>query len=118
MLETDVSQFRELLRGEVILGSGMSYDGITPVRVRARKSEGRFDFSDDGGAVAAAGVDPAGLVFPARVAIEECSVNVTQQGVVWLPGFARSSDEWVARLPALVAKSSLALYDALLELDD
>jgi hypothetical protein len=44
-------------------------------------------------------------------------VNVTRQGVVWLPGFARSSDQWLARLPELVAKGSLALYDALLELD-
>jgi hypothetical protein len=90
----------------------------TPAEPRARKREGRFDFSDDGGAIAAAGVDPASLVFPDRIAIEECSVNVTRQGVVWLPAFARSSDQWLAKLPELVAKGSLALYDALLELDD
>ena len=46
------------------------------------------------------------------------SVNVSRQGVVWLPGFARSEDEWLAQLPGLVADGSLALYEALLELED
>jgi hypothetical protein len=118
MLATDVSQFTRLARGEVILDPALSYDGTTPVQVRARWSEGRLDFSDDGGAVTAAGIDPASLVFPGRIVIGECSVNVTRHGVVWLPGFARSSDQWLAKLPELVAKGSLALYDALLELDD
>lgn len=118
MLAADVSQLATVARGEVILDTAMSYDGIAAVRVRARKTDGKVDFSDDGGAVAAAGVDPDGLVFPDRIAIADCSVNVTRRGVVWLPGFARSSDEWLAKLPELVAQGSLALYDALLELDD
>lgn len=117
MLVTDVSELAKVARGEVILETALSYDGITPVRVRAGKSEGRFEFSDEGGAVDAAGVDPEDLVFPDRIAIGECEVNVTRRGVVWLPGFARSSDEWLAKLPDLVARGSLALYDGLLELD-
>jgi hypothetical protein len=115
VLAVDISK---LARAELILDMGLSYDGITPVRIRAKRSEGRFNFSDDGGAVAAAGVDFTRLAFPDRVAIGRYSVNVTRQGVVWLPGFARSSDQWLAKLPDLVARGSIALYDALLELDE
>ena len=46
------------------------------------------------------------------------SVNVSRQGVVSLPGFARSSAEWLAKLPELVAQGSLALYETLLELEN
>ena len=119
MLTNDLSPLTELAHGQLVLETAMTYDGITPVRIQAKKSEGRFDFSDDGGAVAAACVDPASVAFPDRIDVDEHhSVNVTRQGVVWLPGFARSSDQWLAKLPELVASGSLALYEALLELDD
>jgi hypothetical protein len=38
--------------------------------------------------------------------------------VISLPGTSRSGDEWLAKLPELVAEGSLALYEALLELDN
>ena len=118
MASTEISRLARLERGELILETELTYDGITPVRIRVTKREGRFDFSDEGGAVAAAGVDPQRLDLPDRIEIGRNSVNVSRQGVVWLPGFARSEQEWLAKLPSLVADGSLALYEALLELED
>ena len=118
MLATDISSLTQLQRGELVLDTGLTYDGITPVRVRATKREGRFAFSDEGGAVAAAGLDGKQFRFDDSIALGRHSVNVSRQGVVSLPGSSRSGDEWLAKLPELVAKGSLALYEALLELDN
>jgi hypothetical protein len=118
MLATDISSLRKLERGELVLDRGLAYDGITPVRIRVTKREGRFEFSDEGGAVVAAGVDRTQVRFPDSIATGEYSANVSRHGVVSLPGFARSGDQWLARLPGLVADGSLALYEALLELED
>jgi hypothetical protein len=101
-----------------VLETGLTYDGIAPVRVHVTRREGRYEFSDGGGAVAAAGVRPARLRFDERIDLGAYEVNMSRNGVVSLPGFASSSDEWLARLPELVAEGSLVLYEALLELDD
>jgi hypothetical protein len=98
--------------------TGMTYDGDVPVRVRVRKREGRYNFSDDGGAVRAAGVDVRRVVLPRTIALGRYSVNVNGRGVVWLPATSRARAEWLARLPGLVAEGSLALYEALLESAD
>ena len=95
----------------------MTYDGINPVRVRVLERDGRYEFSDEGGALAAAGVDPGELVFPDQIPLGRYSVNVSGRGVVSLPGFSRSSDEWLGKLPSLVAEGSVVLYEALLDLD-
>ena len=118
MLATGISSLRNVERGEVMLDTGLTYDGITPVRIRATKRDGRLEFSDDGGAVSAAAVDVRRLSFPESIAMGEYSTNVSRHGVVWLPGFARSDDGWLTKLPELVAAGSVALYEALLELDD
>jgi hypothetical protein len=118
MLATDISSLKKLQRGEVVLHTGLTYDGSTPVRIRVKKREGRIEFSDDGGAVAAARADSTELRFPDSVDIGRYTANVSRHGVVFLPGFASSSDRWLAKLPELVAEGSLALYGALLELDD
>jgi hypothetical protein len=118
MFATDLSTLKATQRGEVVLETGLTYDGITPVCVRATKREGRFEFSDGGGAVEAAGLDGQEMTFPASIAVGEYSVNVSRHGTVWLPAFARSSDEWLEKLPELVAEASLALYAAVLELQD
>ncbi len=115
---TGISSLRNVERGELILDTGLTYDGITPVRIRATKRDGRLEFSDDGGAVSAAAVDVRRLSFPESIAMGEYSTNVSRHGVVWLPGFAHSDDGWLAKLPELVAAGSVALYEALLELDD
>ena len=118
MLASDIPSLRKLGRAQLILDTGLTYDGITPVRIRATKREGRFEFSDEGGAIAASGVDAEQIRFPESIALGRYSANVSRQGVVSLPGFARSSDQWLSRLPALVAEGSLALYAALLDLED
>jgi hypothetical protein len=100
-----------------ILETGLTYDGIAPVRVHVTRREGRYEFSDGGGAVAAAGVRPAELRFDERIELGEYDVNVSRKGVVSLPGFASSSREWLAKLPELVAEGSVVLYEALLEAD-
>jgi hypothetical protein len=67
--------------------------------------------------VAAAGVRPSGLRFDERIVLGEYEANVSRKGVVFLPGFASSSEEWLAKLSELVAEGSVVLYEALLELD-
>ena len=118
MLATDISTLKKVQRGEVILKTDLAYDGITPVYVRVTKREGRFEFSDDGGAVVAAGTGERKFTFPGSIALGDRSVNVSREGVVWLPAFGRSSSQWLDKLPALVVEGSLALYGALLELED
>jgi hypothetical protein len=118
MIALDISSLRRLERVELLLPTGLTYDGISPVRIRVVKRDGRIDFSDEGGAVAAAGADPERLAFPVSLPLGEYSANVSRQGVVWLPGFRRSSDDWLAKLPGLVADGSLALYETLLDLED
>lgn len=117
MLATDVSSLKGAQSGGIVFDTGLTYDGITPVTVRVTKREGRWNFTDDGGAVAAAGVDGQRLKLPGSIDLGDYSVNVSRQGEVSLPGFARSSEEWLNKLPELVAEGSLALYSDLLELE-
>ena len=100
-----------------ILETGRTYDGIAPVRVHVKRREGRYEFSDGGGAVAAAGVRPSELRFDDRIELGEYGVNVSRMGVVFLPGFSSSSPEWLAKLPDLVAEGSVVLYETLLEVE-
>lgn len=118
MITTDVSALFAVERGEIVIDSGLTYDGITPVRVRVTKREGRYEVSDDGGAVAAAGAERGWLQFDERITVGEYCANVSRQGVVWLPGGDRRGNEWISKLPGLVAEASCALYEALLELDE
>jgi hypothetical protein len=118
MITADVSTLFDVDRGEVVIDTGLTYDGITPVRVRVTKREGRYEASDDGSAVAAAGVDHGWLAFGGRIDVGEYCANVSRQGVVFLPGFAGRGGEWISKLPGIVADGSCALYEALLELDE
>jgi len=101
--------------GEVVLDTGLTYDGVTPIFVRVTNRHGRYRFSDDGGAVSAATVDVDELVFPDRLWLGENEVNVSRRGVVWLPAFARQGQEWLEQVVSLVAEGSLVLYESLLE---
>ena len=117
VLATDLSDLRQVQRGEVVLDTGLTYDDIRPVTVRVTKREGRWNLTDDGGAVAAAGTDGQGLKLPGSIELGHYSVNVSRRGEVSLPGFTRSSDEWLNKLLELVAEGSIALHAALLELE-
>jgi hypothetical protein len=63
MIATEISRLAKLERGELVFDTSLTYDGITAVRLTVTKRQGRFEFSDDGGAVAAAGVDPKRFAF-------------------------------------------------------
>ena len=118
MITTDVSTLFAVERGEHVIDTGLTYDGITPVRVRVTKREGRYEVSDDGGAVAAAGVERGWLQFDERISVGEYCANVSRRGVVFLPGVDRDNGEWISKLPGIVAQASCDLYEALLELDE
>jgi hypothetical protein len=96
--------------------SSLTYDGLTPVSVRVTRRERRCTVSDDGAAVRAAGVQAGRLAFPDHIDFGDRSVNVSRQGVVWLPAVA-PSDERLATICRLVERGSLALYEQLLELE-
>ena len=85
--------------------------------MHVKRREGRYEFSDGGGAVAAAGVRPSELRFDDRIELGDYDVNVSRKGVVFLPGFASSRPEWLAKLPELVADGSVILYETLLEVE-
>jgi hypothetical protein len=117
VLATDLADLRHVQRGEVVLDTGLTYDGTRPITVRITKREGRWNFTDDGSAVAAAGSVGHRLKLPGSIDLGDYAVNVSRHGEVSLPGFARSSDEWLNKLPELVAEGSLALFSSLLELE-
>lgn len=96
--------------------TGPTYDGIRPVVVRIGKRGRRYKVTDDGGAVSAAGLESSRFVFPEQIALGRYSVNLSRQGVVWLPAVA-PTDEWLAEICDLVSEGSVRLYEHLLELD-
>jgi hypothetical protein len=99
-----------------VIDSPLTYDGLTPVSVRVSRRDRRYTVSDEGGAVRAAGVKASRLAFPDHIDFGDRSVNVSRQGVVFLPAVA-PSEEWLETLRLLVAQGSIALYEELLELD-
>jgi hypothetical protein len=104
-------------RGAAELATGLTYDGVEPVLVHVTKRERRYEFSDGGAASRLAG-RPAGWREAADAIEAEYVVNVSRQGVVFLPAVERSGLRWLAALPDRIASGSLALYGALLELDE
>lgn len=117
VLATDLAGLRQVQRGEVVLDTGLTYDGTRPITVRVTKREGRWNFTDDRGAVAAARIVGQRLKLPDLIDLGDHAVNISRHGEVSLPGFARSRDEWLNKLPELVAEGSLALFSSLLELE-
>lgn len=104
-------------RGEVQIESDLTYDGITPVAVRVSKRDGHYKVADGGGAVSAAGVAGRRVAYPEHIAFGEYSVNVSRQGVVWLPAVS-PNEAWLTTICSLVARGSVALYERLLELEE
>jgi hypothetical protein len=112
-----MQELASLERGEAQLETELTYDGLAPVPVRVRKRDGRYKVTDDGGAVSAAGVAGRRVAYPDHIAFGECSVNVTRQGIVWLPAVS-PSDAWLATICDLVSRGSVMLYERLLELEE
>jgi hypothetical protein len=103
-----------LQRDEIVLETGLSYVEGEPVRVRVRKRGRRYELRDDGRAVELAG-GRRGWRESAAAAVDDFDLNLTQTGVVFVPAVEGGVDrDWLARR---VAEASLAVYDALLELE-
>ena len=61
-------------RGESVVDTGLTYDGVTPVRLRVGRRDRRYKVTDDGQAVARAGVDTRRVRFPDHIAFGAYSV--------------------------------------------
>lgn len=100
-------------RDETVVDSGRRYTEGRPVEVFVRKRGHRFDITDGGAALRLAG-KPSGWLAAAERVVEEFSLNVNRRGVVFV---GTVYPDWVEPLVARTAEASLAVYDALLELE-
>ena len=120
-MDADVLEAAAAVEGDRVesrLDSGLTYfDGGPPVEVLVRRRPGRYLVSDDGSAVEVAG-RPAGWREVADDVIAAHGLNVNRRGVVSVPAVPRQGAAWLDSLTACVADASLALYEALLELDE
>jgi uncharacterized protein YjeT (DUF2065 family) len=100
--------------GGKIVDTGLAYAEGEPVLVSIRRRGLRYDLRDDGRAVELAGT-PTGWREAAADAVDAFDLNLTRAGVVYVPAVGGGVDrDWLARR---VAEASLAVYDALLELE-
>lgn len=98
----------------MVLETGLAYTEGKPVRVMLRRRGRRYELHDEGRAVELAGA-PAGWRQYAAAVVGAHDLNVNRTGVVFVPAVEGGVDrEWLANR---VAETSLALYDALLELE-
>lgn len=108
-------------RDEAWLDSGLTYGGGEPllvlVRKRPRGALGWFEFSDDARGATAAG-KPRGWLTVARQVVDELGMNLNRRGVVFMAAPERRGAAWHHSISTRVADASLAVYEALLELDD
>jgi hypothetical protein len=103
-----------LERDEVVVDSGLAYTEGEPALVRIRRRGRRYELWDDGRALELAG-RPAGWRECATAVVDAHDLNATRTGVVFVPAVEGGVDrDWLARR---VAETSVALYDALLELE-
>ena len=103
-------------RGEARLDTGLRYGGTRPLVVAVRRRPGHYSFSDEGGAVEAAG-RPRGWLEAARAVVDEQGLNMNLRGVVWMGAAEQRETAWLHSIASRVADTSLAVYEALLELD-
>ena len=100
-------------RGEIVVRSELRYTEGAPVEVSVRKRMHRYAIDDGGAAVQLAG-NPEGWLAVAEDVVEELSLNVNRRGVVFVGTvYPRMLESLVSR----VAETSLAVYEALLELE-
>lgn len=102
------------MRSERVVDTGLEYVPGDSVLVRVVKRDGRTNVSDAGVAVARAGRPPGWRDVAQRID-DELVVNVSRQGVVFLPAEGRRGlpEKDVVRR---IGEASLALYQDLLEL--
>ena len=88
-----------------------------PVEVSARSREGWVHFSDEARGVDAAG-RPGGWLPVAREVVRELDLNINRRGVVFVSSPLSRPSDWRRSLEHRVADASIAVYEALLELDE
>jgi hypothetical protein len=105
-----------LEHGETVIDSGLVYGGAAPVLVRIRRREHRCDIDDDGNGARLSGAArlPGWLPVAERAVEQEC-MNVNRRGVVFVQAVEGRD---LAKLAGQVARASLDVYSALLELDE
>jgi len=102
-------------RAEWHVDSGLRYTDDEPVLVRVRKRLHRYELDDRRAAARLAGLPPGWREAAHEVVVERFRLNVDRSGGVFVPSVhPETHDELIPRL----ARASLALYLALLELDD
>ena len=97
---------------DVFVRTELEYRPGERVEVVVRKRGWRFDISDGGRAVGAAG-SPSGWQDVAERLVEAHAVNVNRRGVV----FVQSNEARLESLVLRVAECSLAVYGELLDLE-
>lgn len=101
-------------RGEIVLDYDRRYTEGAPVEVFVTKRKQTYDLTDRGNPVRLAG-KPRGWLDVAERVVEEFSLNVNRRGVVFV---GTVYPDWVDPLASRIADASLAVYEALLELDE
>ncbi|MGZ4353628.1 MAG: hypothetical protein ACXVZ4_08785 [Gaiellaceae bacterium] len=101
-------------RAEWTVDSGLTWSDGEPVLVRVRRRGRNHDVDDLGEAARRAGRAPGWQDVAHRVVVEEWWLNVDRSGKVFVP-CKRERLDWVV---GRVAGASLALYLALLELEE
>ncbi len=91
--------------------TGRTYGSSEAVVVRIRRRDGRLTIDDDGAAVRLAG-RPRGWHERTERIVEVAGANVNRRGVVFVPTVG---DAQLDRLVAVIAATSLEVYDALLD---
>jgi hypothetical protein len=102
-------------RAEAVLETELEYREGEPVRVRLRKRGRRFDLRDDGRAVELGGRPEGWRELAVRLVERELSLNVSRDGVVFVPAVEGGLD--LSGLAERVAEASLALYEELLDVE-
>ncbi len=101
-------------RDEAIVDTGLVYAEGEPVLVAVRRRGRRYDLRDEGRALELAG-RPPGWREVAVAAVDRFDLNLTRGGVVFVQAVEGGVDrDWLMRR---VAEASLAVYDAVLELE-
>ncbi len=93
------------------LHTGKTYGSSEPVVVRVRRRGDKLTIDDGGTAVGLAG-RPSGWLDRAERIVESAGVNVNRRGIVFVPAVGEAR---LDRLTALIAATSLEVYDALLD---